>query len=717
MTRFFLMANLRRFADMWFDIPTVELEKDILMDLSFNEYIDDYSDEIDGLFLDWKECDAIMRAYESVRDNYSLLSIEFKKISNVYGDIYNMLMRMEIYICSYLDAVKDLFKLYFEYDGCKRNVVNENILKQIVYSDIRLHNQDNKVTIGIGNPMVLETLLVCYYQRNHFAETIEVCSRDCESVDYEKELFKEIFIEKVLRLLRDVVILYDNEYYRIVDFDDNEGRFIAQTENSLPSIEVISATRLFEKIIKNYSELKHKDLINVVVIGETLDGSFDCLKEMLKTDYEKINIRQISNKEEIYRSLWKKSLSEIINENDKVFILDCPEIYLPISLRDEDDGQQVLSLLNCGIRDILNREDKYGRRDFFNHNAFSTIYYRVQSYLKDINRNNATKSRKINVQFLDYLKEFAETFPNYKEVYVYISNNRDFYDELYNKYNFTRVERYNSKECRIILFDNKFKKRKSGELSRLSRDIEKYSKVHCGQRKNCFNITLYKIIKMVSPFNKFHSLFSNEDKFLNSFKTMSNIPIRMFYSLYQDRIENHSITSVHIKFKYRVDKKECGLQSAIQMLLKKAFSFNSDNNVIPIVLLNCYWKAFGDILSGCSRNFDDLLLNHLYQSAINGRKDIVFDVGFENAIGEEEDTATDPELDEIIANYSCKQTAYYLMNTLDSDFYSRSIIIEQFRRAAINKDELMEYINELITSCSKIGYTNSNLYERLVEYY
>ena len=669
----------------------VQFAKELLHDeieVRFSAYVRNCTEDIAGLYLDATQKSRLINYYEILFNSRNSLS---EGIASLRVSSLSKSMSVDCY----LNAVKDLFLQYFIYEGNKSAVVNDCVLEQIIYTDITVYD-DAQIYVGLSNPLILESLLICSKQIIDYHRLNGILSDDSQ---FCIKLYQEHLLNKIDRLFRDIIILYKKRFYRIIGYSQEKNAFIAKDEDELESIEEISATRLYEKVCGRDQNKDKK----VLVIGRTIDYGFESgsskelLKEMVGAG---IKIDFIYNKEEIRRVLRQAELENKIDIYDKVFILDCPEIYYPIELKDMDDYSDVIRRANKPIAQIL--KPVSGKLDFYNKNGFAAIYYRVQNYLLNKSRGNTSKSRRINTAILDFVKEKLSILCNEKgkenkEVYVYISNNRDFRDELYDIYNFTRLERYNSKDCRIIRF---------GKLSKPDFDQEKCIQV----------ITVYKILKMVSHSEDFHREFTDVDgDFLKTLERSKNTKIFIDYSNLNLQKNGTYRFKLKIEINYNCEVSE-KYKEAVNTLIKEAFNFcrEIDNRI----LLYCYKKAFANVLSGCAHNFNDLLFNHLYLSAVNGNTNIIFNIVELNwtQLATSGDVAeTNPS--EETSSYSYKRVAYNLMTMLDRQFYRNSSIVDQYRMVTANNEKLRFYVEMLMAACENVGYTSSKLYSRLNELY
>lgn len=681
--------------------------------------------EIDGLFID-EQNQKLLSIYidEVIRTREQLSKYNSKKL---FDENY-------VYIVEdYLEAVKKVMAFYFTYPHRKSLVLGKDktILKTIVESDIEQIDVDN-IKVHLGNPMILESLLICYRQREDFyAEFGSVkISGDIESEQknenyYRRELDRELYVNKFDRLFRDIIILYKKEFYRIVDLrfkDDNPEEvdcFIAKREDALSSIESFSATRFCEKIMFGREP---SDKFKVLIVGETKNGEqLDSMKELKKmlvyNGFNKVTIDNISRSNEDFTKIFTYGgLKEYIDDYDKIFILDCPELYYEIGLKEKIDASNVAFKASASIKNFPQKFGPVKFRSFYNNkgnNSFAPVYYRVQNYLIDDQKVNSSKTRNINTLYLDKIKEvldnkYKQGNDEKKEVYTYISNNRDFVDELYDMYNFTRMERYNSKTCRIIKFCKK-------QLP------DNYNSQH----KMLF-ISLYKILKMLSSDVSFHRMFtdSEDGSFVDFYEKSSKINIIIDYS--DINYDEKDGVNCNIKAYYSGEDLSNNLRTIVEMLISEMFRYGDSEDA---VIKYCYKKAIADIFSGSARNFNDLLFHHLYYKTLtdyylNQQKQYVkFSVALKSQT-----------LDEFVAKcffvfgknetprdnymqYSFKRLAYHIMDVLDTKYYGDGDMLKQLQSARMNQDNLDIYVKGLIKACMNLNYDDSNLYYRLRKYY
>lgn len=646
----------------------------------------DFEKELDGLYID----DELKRNFEgcckTVQSARSKLSTFASADFSDNAFLSNVLQ--------YLDSVKDVFLFYFENYEQKSIFTSRNILSQIIEKDM-FKTENGELRIGIGNPIVLESLVISYLQIKDFRDLY------CSNGEYLKSLNKELVINKIERLFRDIIVLYDKEFYRIVRFDENSDSFIAIREDNLSSIEEISAIRLYEKIKNGTEKESEHKIIKVLLIGSVTDESVVLLKNMLKElSPNKYIVDIFEQKEKIKKTLGQSELKKLIDEYDKIFILDCPGIYCPIELEPMQDRDRVIRRAKPNMQNILGIDTETNRRDFFNKNGFSSVYYRTQNYLIDTGRPNTRKSRKINTGMLDYLKKLVaeknESLNDKKELYVYISNNHDFQDELYDMYNFTRFERYNSKNCRIIRFGAEHKPNfKSKEC-----------KLH---------ITFYKLLKMLSNKEDFFNNFTKCDKFTDSMNLASGTHIFIDYGNFKEALEDEEAGAFNLQIKIQsVKELSVEYRTAVETLIREAFNFDFYRNVKNDILSYCFKKAVANVFSGCAHNFNDLLFHHLYMQAVSKLQNIDFNISDIEFKVESVENLYD---NEETSSYSYKRFAYHLMEALDNGYYNEASIINHFKRAAVNKEKLDYYTNQILSACKNLGYTEGRLYYRLEKYY
>ena len=695
---------IRRFVDdsRWIKVPV-----DII------PYEKNYGTDISGLFCNINIKQELERLYSNVYFARSRLS----KSGSYIGEDLGCGI-----IYEYLNAIKSLFVQYYKYDGIKETIINKDVLRQIVYSDIE-RKSNGDLEIGIGNPMILESMLICYYQKKDlyggFDTCLNVVDKSIESEVYSKELYTQLFIGKADRLFRDIIVLYNEKYYRIFDaeyeFDEENYKlsnikFIAREENELSSIEPISATRLLEKILYG---LKDKKAYKVLLLGDFLyydeRSTIDDLKEMIEYRGKSVKLDNVRKQDEEFKAIFTPvGIKKCLEEYDKIFILDCPEIYYEISLEEKNDQSRILYKMQNDFPELLDLNINTGERDFFNNNGFAAVYYRTQNYLVDMNKSNVKKSRKIKVAFLDFLDDIMKNYSkinDIKELYVYISNNRDFVNEMYDRFNFVRVERYNSKDCRIIKFP--------------------YPKAQLEQAvstKMNIKMTLYKILKMLSPSRKFHWLstaVSDAKSFVDAYKVSRNILIDIAYSPIK-KMGKKEIVYLDVGVDYNIDGIDLKLDKIVKTLIYEMFNFNINRDFMSLenkVLPYCYKKAMANVISGNADNFNDCLFHHFYMKKLMscyknyGDSSIEFNirryVTKKSCISDVVDFYSPLQ-------YSMKRIIYKMAEQLDAEFCDGKDIIDQLISARHNKEQIDDYVMGLKDACRNFNYTESNLYYRLL---
>ncbi len=709
------LNNLMKFAHSFlngYDVcPEVE---------EYNKDLD-YENEINGLFV---ENDAA----NDLKDFFDKLIITRKDLADI-SETRKFDREYISKIENYLEAVKNIMAFYFSYPNRKSLILgrSKTILKTIVESDMRKIDDDS-IEVHLGNPMILESLLICYRQREDFYAEFKGKTDENQKNEnyYRRELDRELYVNKFDRLFRDIVILYEKEFYRIVDAkfktDDTElvDCFIAKREDSLSSIELFSATRFYEKITFGREKT---DCFKVLIIGETKnDENFDSIEELEKklrlSKFNNVKVDSLTRSDKDFPKIFTyQGLQNYIDEYDKIFILDCPELYYDIELREKIDASNIIFKSSLSVAEFPQKLGPIGFRSFYNNkgsNSFAPVYYRVQNYLIDDHKVNSSKTRNINTLFLDKIKDILSdekkerSVYDKKEVYAYISNNRDFADELYDMFNFTRIERYNSKTCRIIKF------------------CKKQLPDNYNSRHKMLFISLYKILKMLSSDLSFHQLFSDskDGSFVEIYKKSSKINIIIDYS--DINYDEKDGVNCNIKAYYSGEDLNNNLRTIVEMLINEMFRYGNSKDA---VIKYCYKKAIADIFSGSARNFNDLLFHHLYFKTLTGfyllqeKPYVNFDVKVYKQTAEEFEHRCDfvfgqRELPkDNYMQYSFKRLAYRIMDVLDTKYYGDGDMLKQLQSARMNEDNLNIYVNGLLKACMNLNYEDSNLYYRLRKYY
>ena len=193
--------------------------------------------EVDGLFIDGAIKDDLrnkLNATILMRNNLADYTFRFNGKGESQG-VQN--------IESYLNAIKDFFRVYFSYNKRKDAIVNKNILKFIVESGVKT-NDNGETYIGLGNPMVLESLLICHFQIKDYIDYIDKLNASGRNKGSILELlYRQLIIGKIDRVFRDIILIYNERFLRIVGVDFKETNneiydieFIAKEENALSSI-------------------------------------------------------------------------------------------------------------------------------------------------------------------------------------------------------------------------------------------------------------------------------------------------------------------------------------------------------------------------------------------------------------------------------------------------------------------------------------------------
>lgn len=682
------------------------------------------------------------------QDIVANLKYKYKKIIDTRYSLVGCMTFDEDFVAKsvfYLESIESFLKEYFAYNGNKSEIVSKRILRQIIQFDCSfVDDAKEELEIGFGNPIVLESLLISYYQSKDLNEEINKTKNRILN-----RLYQELYKNKFDRLFRDIIILFENEFYRIVDVNFIEKNiaksFKAKRENDLTSIESISVTRLFEKITQNldkeskepYKVLligdfwEDKDIPNLSVLARMLKsasyeveisrcdktGVYDLVEQKdlsIEDEYKWIEERSTKQKDTSSDLLTPKGIENCVKTYDQVFILDCPEIYRDIELVEKKDKSEILEKSNRYTESNLGYEIEWKNFKNKSKNTFASIYYRTQNYLLDINKENSRKSRYINEPLLDYIKttiDILEKRDNIrKEVYVYVSNNKDFQTEMYDRYNFVRLERYNSKDCKII----KFSKPEGlpGVTSRQSSII----------------ITLYKLLKMLSPAKGFHTFFTaaKKDDFVKAANIARNVDIIINYAPVDlSKKEMDLDIVVNIRGNLKDARSVEDVQEIVKCLVYEMFNFEDSNNLKESranIIKYCYKKAVANVFSGCVSNFNDCLFYHLYLKKVMGyyKFDKAFDFNFN--INSVKYSSDDVDRDKPHYNYSFKRLAYSLMEILDADYFREDKLYEHMFQARLNNQYnfnkgLDYYVEGIVNACNNLNYTSSYLLYRLMKYY
>ncbi|MCH5259230.1 MAG: hypothetical protein J1F18_05720 [Lachnospiraceae bacterium] len=645
--------------------------------------------------------DDYVKEYKKILDNDYSLNIKLNKVSVESA-------------FSYLESIRKLFRFFFSLEKLNPYSKLKDIIQLIVNSDIKSCDNET-IEIGISNPIVLESMLICYLQLHD----LEELKSRLDSNETLITLYTELLQAKAERLFKDIIILFDGAFYRIrgvkykvASSNEITGiKFVAEKEDNLSSIEVIAATRMFEKIVvgldkeKEYRVLLIGEVMNIGEVGDEPSTLSD-LKKMIKEYGCKVAVDYITKEREDFSAIFSPNmLKEIAEKYDKVFVLDCPEIYYPIALDQKSDELSVMYRSQADITELLGNNKETGERDFFNKNGFAAIYYRVQNYLCDFTRKNLKKTRKINTDILYWFKEVypyndrkhIDEFE--KQAYVYISNNSDFVNDLYDRFNFVRVERYNSKDCRIVKYPEP--------------PLPPRNKIVSNGRK--LSITLYKLLKMLSSDIEFYNkiLGLKEKSYKEIFDISKNVEIGIQYS---PIIEHKIYLNITSRFPYGTPE---SVENATEHLVREMFDF-SGRNLQNKIMLYCYKKAVANVFSGCVENFNDCLFHHFYMKKLLSvykhydKAEISFKIN--SYIIDAFDLQENPyAVKEIAFQYSIKRVAYDMLERLDASYCDNKDIIQQYTNARINRENINMYIVGLMNACDVFDYKDSSLFKRLSE--
>ncbi|MCD8207367.1 MAG: hypothetical protein LUD72_05480, partial [Bacteroidales bacterium] len=534
-------------------------------------------------------------------------------------------------------------------------------------------------------------------------------------------LYSEIFENKTENLFTNLVLLHDRKFFRIVDYDDSRRQFVARCVDDLTSNKKIEAYELYEKIAY-VSTKKAGDSVKCLIVGDVPVFGRKILDVMLSEGKDrKYTIDYLDDRDEMQNLLTDCGMFlERIRLYDKVFVIDCPELYRNHTFMQVFDDASVLQNSSDGFSFLLSKKNERGGRDFDNRNGFVELYYRVQNRLLLPNSHNMVRVRFLNKKFLYFMNSYFACDEDGslirkelagKELYVYFSGSEDFRNDRFDLLDIARAERHNSKEWRAV----KFSARDPASFDSSEKKIE---------------TSFYDILKNVSVSGDFLCEMTgdrggqvNVKKICKSVQIARRTSIEIKYDeiTSSDSDENRMKIEFHVGYPVELERDAKRLEryeEIVSFVLKEAFGKqeNADDRE-SATLIGEFRDSFVCAVYDAAKNYNDVLFWHIYSMpAKKGSTNVAFKI-----IGDVHFAPADPSMafgyGEEQTGYSHKKTASRLIRNIESEAFSKADIMGQTNMVAQNGGKLDDYICDLRQACINLGYTYGDMYLRMQKYY
>lgn len=417
---------------------------------------------------------------------------EFIEIRKKWKGLENPFLSIED-IDAYLQCYYDLLLFL---------LLNENVLDEheLLYTSgqsllsmllkLDIYGGDKKVSFF--SPLALNNIRKMYLLVNSYYEKIKDDKDDNAVIRF---MEKRVIVEKVQHMFR--WFLYDTSgelaHVAVSPYDEDEKK---KKSMGLPckkigeynSYEAIFELRAAEKILyefRNWMDSGAFDVgadFNVVLVGDLNEDPIwqlcryleYVIREMTEKK-EKIKKQQIrvqlysktkfKEKEDLGFDFIKEvkycgcgddlftknALKELLEKNNVIFLLDCVNLYNPMSFSLELSPEYYKQrMANCGFSTWL-LDDNI---DYCSLNCLNELYNCMNIYMRHGRLGQYVK--RANEALVSYCQSFYKETAgqNRSTLYIYVSDLKAF-SRLYNDDNYyMRTERYNQKEIGIIRFTN-----------------------------------------------------------------------------------------------------------------------------------------------------------------------------------------------------------------------------------------------------------------------
>lgn len=495
-----------------------------------------------------------------------------------------------------------------------------------------------------------------------------------------KQIFMGLLREKASNLFKRFTLGGNGFQYYLNDLDNDDMTFYAESFEKRSSVYQIDFSRLYEKI-KYYNEklkLNSNEGRKIAIIGKCDTASLEHLRQLIGDEKgERYQIDCFEKGKSEYINIFNncQKLKKMIDEYSQIFILDCPELYVK-RLREYQRNTRVERSNEKNIKDIFRADDDRQIFRTVDNNFFDLLERFTQfAAFNGTGYEYETKYR-LNTSFLETLKELSQRD---KEIFVYVSKEESLENSDYAYYNIVRKERYNSQDIRIIKFDGK----SLGNKGKIGAKVK--------NAETQIDLTLYKIVKMMSSDKDFLEVFCDKDIAFNDMAVkLDNIKMSVHYKDYKN-------------LKIRTDKNDNNILTTV---LELAFKELPEN-----FLLDCFRRTFFITLVGAAQDYNDYLFCHLYRKTYLNEYSIKRQLfKYEQEYGEDKSALADNDEK---AGYGSKRLALQAMTLSDTRGYDMFTSGGLSYMAGKNSQSYDECKEDIIKACKNLDYTNSLLYINL----
>ena len=551
---------------------------------------------------------------------------------------------------------------------------------------------------------------------------------------YADNFIDDIIINKIIRNFERYYI-YNNNLYVTTIIDNNDNPLNAITGykwRNLSSIVPIEIVDLYEKIynfimrnIGDERSLNNKIKIGIFGYSADADNSYahvtslkqlyDYLIFSTKKEQIRITLDLILNKKDVNAQTnnpdirikgidytdgtFSRKFSKYINEYDLLFILDAPQLYKS----DLDYATEIKIDEFARKLQGMTYESNYNKlKPYFGKiGILSEIGDQLIFSSLNKEKMHGFVRHELRAGFINLLKDVVSTSTKCKEIYLFISDEKNVDISSYDRLNATTLENKNGKNIALIRIGNTPTKKLNTDGCHVLPDNDKIS----------FN--LWNLVKNIAPSLR-NTIFAikDSDKWVPAIKELENIEINLewdyipnvgpsnFKILWRFKKDENG-KSIIPEFKLFYDKKVLSLDEKKEMINKMICSlfeiiFSLNDNFA----FKCVRKCFGNIFMGRLTTLQQLMTLHMLSKNKFKLKSCDYSDIFDY---------------NIIYSFDIidKRMYYEIINKLDDDNVSLDEIMYNVNRPRINNESNMEVINNIRNMCKKLNYTSATLYKYL----
>lgn len=598
-------------------------------------------------------------------------------------------------------------------------LLNENVLDEheLLYTSresllsmlLKLGIYEGKKKVSFFSPLALNGIRKMYLLVNSYYEKIKN-DRDDNAVIRFME--KRVIIEKVQHMFR--WFLYDASgelaHVAVSPYDEREGEkefmeLPCKKIGECNSYEAVYELRVAEKILyelKNWMDsgacgVADADF-NVVLVGDlNADPVWQLccylesvIRNMLEEEKKKIKgrirVKLYSktkfkiNKEsgwkfikevECYDSMddlfTKNVLKKLMEENNAIFLLDCVNLYNPMSFSLELSPEYYKQRMANSSFSTWLLDDNI---DYCSLNCLNELYNCMNIYMRHGRLGKYVK--RANEALISYCQNFYEETKDQRRstLYIYVSDLKAF-SRLYNDDNYyMRTERYNQKEIGIIRFTN-FAREEGLENTNsqmITFNLWQMVKHICVKERKDFIEVL-----------KAETIFSDMRE-----EDLQKIHVGIDYSDWRKALRLHYYDERH-----QEDKNPLLLKKVIVPVLKNG------NDLFQ----QYFQRAVYSFLYGNARTYDDMVFIYLFYN----KRELLGKI----SVATKNDFAKVKENINTKYKYSIKRFVEEGIKKLDFAGFN---LYDKYFIAGRNRDTLNGIYKNLQASCERMGYTDSCLY-------